>query len=108
MLLLPGSSASPPSSLWLSHHGLEQCLEEDCGWRDGWGSATVRAVSDASCSEKELRAGTEAASTAWVPAAGVEAEGFGHKWRLEVLFATSSYLVRKEQPYLPEIKKMNK
>lgn len=56
-------------------------LEEDCGLRDGWGSATIRAVGDASCSGEELRAGTEAANSAWVQATGVEAEGFGYKWR---------------------------
>lgn len=69
-----------------------------------------RAVSDALCSGQELRASTEAASSAQAPAAEgeAEAEGFGHKRRWEVRFATSLYIVGKEQPYLPEIKKMNK
>lgn len=72
------------------------------------GLCSVRAVSDAPHSEEQLRAGTEAASSAWAPAAGVEAEGFGHKRRWQVLFATWIHVVGKEQPYLPEIKKMNK
>lgn len=66
------------------------------------------AASDAPCSGRELGASTEAAGSAQAPAAGAEAEGFGRKQRREVLFATSLYIVGKEQPYLPEIKKMNK
>lgn len=83
-------------------------MEEDCGWWEGWGSATIRAVTDASCSGEELRAGTEAANSARAPGAGVEAEGFGHKQRWKVLFTTRLYIVGKDQHYLPEIKKMNK
>lgn len=55
---------------------------------EGWGSASIGAVSGALCSGQELRASAKAASGAWALAAGAEAERCGHKRRREVLFAT--------------------
>lgn len=80
-------------------------MQEDCGWWEGWGSATIRAVSDASCRGEELRTGTEAANSAWAPAAGAKT---GIWAQMEMRNSLCYCILGKEPPYLPEIKKTNK
>lgn len=46
-----------------------------------------RAMSDGPCSGQELRASAVAASSGGAMAAGADTEGFGHRWKWEVLFA---------------------